>query len=194
MGSALTPVYVCKKIYLDNFKEEQYKRLAMQEVCLLKNLHHPNIVRYVNSMIEKRILYLILEYCEEGDLSQHISFCLEKKERFPEVLIAYWSLQMLTALEFLHENKIMHRDIKAKNIFLTSKGVIKLGDFGVSRVMKPQEEIALTYAGTHTNISPEILQKKKYNYKTDVWSLGRAASKRRHFDVPALRAENPVQG
>lgn len=144
----------------------------MQEVCLLKNLHHPNIVRYVHSMIENRILYLILEYCEEGDLGQHINFCIEKNEQFPEVLIAYWSLQMLMALEFLHENKIMHRDIKAKNIFLTSKGVIKLGDFGVSRVMKPQEEAALTYTGTYTNISPEILQNKKYNYKTDIWSLG----------------------
>jgi NIMA (never in mitosis gene a)-related kinase len=144
----------------------------MQEVCLLKNINHPNIVRYVHSMIENRILYLILEYCEEGDLGQHINFCIEKRERFPEELIAYWSLQILTALEFLHDNKIMHRDIKAKNVFLTSKCVIKLGDFGVSRVMKPQEEIAQTYAGTYTNISPEILLNKKHNFKTDIWSLG----------------------
>ena len=144
----------------------------MQEVILLKNLKHPNIVGYINSMIENRILFLILEYCEEGDLDQHIKFCIENREHFPEELIAYWALQILTALEFIHENKVMHRDIKAKNIFLTSKGIIKLGDFGVSRVMKPNEDIAQTYAGTCTNISPEILKNKKHNYKTDIWSLG----------------------
>ena len=144
----------------------------MQEVCLLKNIKHPNIVKYINSTIENRILYLVLEYCQEGDLSQHIEFCIQQRVHFPEQLIAYWSLQILSALDYLHKKNIMHRDIKAKNVFLTDDGNIKLGDFGVSRIMKPDEKVAQTCTGTYLNISPEILKDKKHNFKTDVWSLG----------------------
>jgi NIMA (never in mitosis gene a)-related kinase len=123
-------------------------------------------------MIENRIFYLILEYCEQGDLDNHISFCLKNEENFPEVLIAFWSLQILKAIRFLHSQAIVHRDIKAKNVFLTKEGNIKLGDFGVSRVMKPEEKVASTYTGTVTNISPEILRDRKHDYKTDIWSMG----------------------
>ena len=123
-------------------------------------------------MVENRIFYLILEYCEKGDLDAHIKRSIEHRERFPEELLAYWSLQILSTIDYLHKNGIMHRDIKAKNVFLTKDANIKLGDFGVSRVMKPEEEVANTYTGTVTNISPEILRNQNYDYKTDIWSTG----------------------
>ena len=124
-------------------------------------------------MIEHGILYLLLEYCEEGDLEHHIQLSKDFKERFPEELLLYWFLQILNALKFLHRRKIMHRDIKAKNIFLNKDGIIKLGDFGNSKLLISEDDQAETYTGTKVNMAPEILKSEKYDYKTDIWSLGR---------------------
>lgn len=135
-------------------------------------MKHPNIVQSYESMIEHGILYILLEYCEEMDLEHHIKLSIECRERFPEELLVYWFLQILNALKFLHSRKIMHRDIKAKNIFLKAKGTIKLGDFGNSKLLISEDDQAETYTGTKVNMAPEILKSEKYDYKTDIWSLG----------------------
>ena len=76
------------------------------------------------------------------------------------------------ALKHVHDRKILHRDIKTQNIFLTSKGEVKLGDFGISRVLKNTQDCAKTAIGTPYYLSPEICQEQPYNQKSDIWSLG----------------------
>ena len=76
------------------------------------------------------------------------------------------------ALEYVHSRKVLHRDIKTQNVFLTGANTIKLGDFGISKVLESTTSVAMTVVGTPYYMSPEICQSKPYNYTSDVWSLG----------------------
>lgn len=75
-------------------------------------------------------------------------------------------------LEYIHGRKILHRDIKLTNIFLTGNNTVKLGDFGISRVLESTHDSAQTVVGTPYYMSPEVCESKPYTYKSDVWSLG----------------------
>lgn len=83
-----------------------------------------------------------------------------------------WFLQIVFALKFIHSKKILHRDLKTSNLFLSSSGVVKIGDFGISRVLHGTLESAQTIVGTPYYMSPEVCQNKPYSFKSDVWSLG----------------------
>ncbi len=83
-----------------------------------------------------------------------------------------WFLQICMALEYVHGRKILHRDLKSQNIFLTANNTIKLGDFGISKVLENTCDQALTVQGTPYYMSPEICQSKPYTYTSDVWALG----------------------
>ena len=122
--------------------------MRAEQAELLKQLRHPHIVEYVDSYIEDGFFIIVMEYCEEGDLAYHIKKRREQKEYFNEDLIKNWFLQILFALFFIHEKKILHRDIKASNIFLTSLGTVKLGDFGISKILEGTMENADTVIGT----------------------------------------------
>lgn len=91
---------------------------------------------------------------------------------FPEHQIVMWLVQMALAMNYVHDKKILHRDLKTQNIFLTSKGDIKIGDFGIARVLQHTYDCANTAIGTPYYLSPEICQEKPYNQKSDIWSLG----------------------
>lgn len=90
----------------------------------------------------------------------------------PESQIIALSLQISLAIKHIHDRKILHRDLKCANIFLTKKGIVKLGDFGIAKVLRSTGDMAVTQIGTPYFMSPEILDNKKYNSKTDIWSLG----------------------
>jgi NIMA (never in mitosis gene a)-related kinase len=81
-------------------------------------------------------------------------------------------VQICFAVKYLHDKKILHRDLKLSNIFISSNGDIKLGDFGIAKVLSNTDEFTKTIVGTPYYLSPEICQKKPYNYKSDIWSLG----------------------
>ena len=83
-----------------------------------------------------------------------------------------WFVQICLALQYIHSRKVLHRDIKSSNIFLTGNNTVKLGDFGISRVLTNSVQAANTVVGTPYYMSPEICQNKPYNFKSDVWSLG----------------------
>lgn len=120
----------------------------MKEAELLKQLKHPHIVEYIDSFIEDGFFIIVMEYCEEGDLAYHIKKMREKKQHFTEELVLNWFLQIVFALGYVHSKKILHRDIKASNIFLTSHGFVKLGDFGISKILEGTMEAADTVIGT----------------------------------------------
>lgn len=163
--------WVSKKISLSKLKEDQ-QISALQEANLLKSLDNPHIVKYKDSYIEKGNLIIIMENCEEGDLQKHIKICKKKKQKFPEELILNWFLQILFGLKYVHELKILHRDLKSSNMFLSSNGLVKIGDFGISKILDKTQENAETVVGTPYYLSPEICQNIPYDYKSDVWSLG----------------------
>ncbi|XP_016069066.1 PREDICTED: serine/threonine-protein kinase Nek5 [Miniopterus natalensis] len=149
----------------------QEKEASKKEVILLAKMKHPNIVTFFNSFQENNRLFIVMEYCDGGDLMKRIS--RQRGVLFSEDQILSWFVQISLGLKYIHDRKILHRDIKTQNIFLSKNGMVaKLGDFGIARVLNNSMELAQTYVGTPYYLSPEICQNKPYNNKTDIWSLG----------------------
>ncbi|XP_004844184.1 serine/threonine-protein kinase Nek5 isoform X3 [Heterocephalus glaber] len=147
------------------------KEASEKEVILLAKMKHPNIVTFFSSFEENNRLFIVMEYCDGGDLMKRIH--RQQGVLFGEDQILAWFVQISLGLKYIHDRKILHRDVKAQNIFLCKNGMIaKLGDFGVARVLNNSMELARTCIGTPYYLSPEICQNQPYNNKTDVWSLG----------------------
>ncbi|XP_015442575.1 serine/threonine-protein kinase Nek5 isoform X2 [Pteropus alecto] len=149
----------------------QEKEASKKEVILLAKMKHPNIVTFFSSFQENNRLFIVMEYCDGGDLMKRIS--RQRGVLFSEDQILSWFVQISLGLKHIHDRKILHRDIKAQNIFLSKNGMVaKLGDFGIARVLNNSMELAQTCVGTPYYLSPEICQNKPYNNKSDIWSLG----------------------
>jgi len=164
-------VFVSKRISLHSLNETE-KKNALQEANLLRDLKHPFIVQYVDSFIEDSALVIIMEYCSEGDLSSHIKKKKAKGERFSEEVVVSWMSQIVLALKYLHSCKILHRDLKSSNLMMTAEGSLKIGDFGIAKVLEGSLEHAQTIIGTPYYMSPELMENKPYSFKSDVWSVG----------------------
>jgi NIMA (never in mitosis gene a)-related kinase 1/4/5 len=106
-----------------------------------------------------------------GDLETMIGEHKPAKYMSEGKILNYFT-QIILALKHVHDKKILHRDLKGSNVFLTSKGFVKLGDFGVAKALEKTKDMAATVVGTPYYLSPEIVQAQPYDYKTDVWSLG----------------------
>ncbi|NXK03382.1 NEK1 kinase, partial [Herpetotheres cachinnans] len=161
--------YVIKEINISKMSNKEREE-SRREVAVLANMKHPNIVLYRESFEENGCLYIVMDYCEGGDLFKKIN--AQKGILFSEDQILDWFVQICLALKHVHDRKILHRDIKSQNIFLTKDGTIQLGDFGIARVLNSTAELARTCIGTPYYLSPEICQNKPYNNKSDIWALG----------------------
>ncbi|XP_060739306.1 serine/threonine-protein kinase Nek1 isoform X3 [Tachysurus vachellii] len=160
--------YVIKEIGISKMSNKE-RQESRKEVAVLANMSHPNIVQYKESFEESGCLYIVMDYCEGGDLFKKIN---SQKGPFPEEQILDWFVQICLALKHVHDRKILHRDIKSQNIFLTKDGTVQLGDFGIARVLNSTVELARTCIGTPYYLSPEICENKPYNNKSDIWALG----------------------
>eukprot|EP00899_Mesostigma_viride_P027352 jgi/Mesvir1/7801/Mv11743-RA.1 len=145
------------------------KDSALLEAQLLSRLRHPNIVSCVESFIAGGKLCIVMDWCERGDLSEYLNkqTTLLKEDRVLDLFA-----QLCLGLKHVHDRKILHRDLKTQNVFLSNSGLAKLGDFGVSKVLHATMELAHTAVGTPYYLSPEICENRPYNNKSDVWSLG----------------------
>nr|XP_023492083.1 serine/threonine-protein kinase Nek1 isoform X6 [Equus caballus] len=161
--------YVIKEINISRMSNKEREE-SRREVAVLANMKHPNIVQYRESFEENGSLYIVMDYCEGGDLFKRIN--AQKGVLFQEDQILDWFVQICLALKHVHDRKILHRDIKSQNIFLTKDGTIQLGDFGIARVLNSTVELARTCIGTPYYLSPEICENKPYNNKSDIWALG----------------------
>ncbi|KAK3067390.1 Protein kinase of the Mitotic Exit Network [Teratosphaeriaceae sp. CCFEE 6253] len=138
--------------------------VIMQEIDLLKNLNHRNIVKYHGFVKSVENLYIILEYCENGSLH---SIC-KNFGKFPENLVSLYTAQVLQGLLFLHEQGVIHRDIKGANILTTKEGLVKLADFGVATKQADGSSVV----GTPYWMAPEVIELSGASTASDIWSLG----------------------
>jgi len=155
-------------------KERNKLRNAIIEAQLLGKCKHPNIIK-IKQVYKKRddgniSINIVTEYANDGDLCKK----LEENECYDEEILLFWLMQICFGLSYLHKKDILHRDIKPQNIFLNKNGLIKIGDLGFSKLIKNKTEWVKkqTYLGTKKYMSPEMKQKKEYNSKTDIYSLG----------------------
>ncbi|CAM1500562.1 Fc.00g097240.m01.CDS01 [Cosmosporella sp. VM-42] len=144
-------------------------RMIESEIDLLKNLHHDNIVKYIGFVKSVDCLNIILEYCENGSLH---SIC-KAYGKFPENLVGVYMTQVLLGLQYLHDQGVIHRDIKGANILTTKDGTVKLADFGVSTsTLAGGQDKEAQVVGTPYWMAPEIIQLSGASSASDIWSVG----------------------
>lgn len=144
---------------------------AVNEIRLLASMHHHNVVRYCEAFVEREKLYIVLEFAKYGDLSGVIKKQTERRQYFSEKQVLAFFVQLCQALRYLHRHNILHRDLKPQNVFVGDDGRLKLGDFGCSKLLD-RVMLARTQVGTPYYMSPEIWKSRRYDDKSDVWSLG----------------------
>ncbi|KAJ4745879.1 Mitogen-activated protein kinase kinase kinase NPK1 [Rhynchospora pubera] len=151
-------------------KAQAHIRELEEEVKLLKNLSHPNIVRYLGTVREENTLNILLEFVPGGSISSLLS----KFGSFPEPVIRMYTKQLLQGLEYLHQYKIIHRDIKGANILVDNKGCIKLADFGASKQVAKLATMtaAKSMKGTPYWMAPEVIVQSGHSFSADIWSVG----------------------
>ncbi|KNB41643.1 serine/threonine-protein kinase [Blastocystis sp. subtype 4] len=141
----------------------------IKEISILKSCKSEYIVRYYGSYYKNNDLWIVMEYCGAGSLSD-----LMMKGRFSlkEEEIRYVVSQMLLGIAYLHQQRKIHRDIKAGNVLLTESGIAKLADFGVSVQLDSTLAKRKTVIGTPFWMAPEVIQEMDYDSRADIWSLG----------------------
>jgi len=160
-----------KVINKNNIKTLEDKELVKIEIDILKLCHHQNIVRLLDHLENLDYIYIIIEYIEGGTLGQYIK---KNNFNFTEQQASNIIYQIAQGVKYLHSYGIVHRDLKPDNILITQPndlGVIKIMDFGLSRILSPQEKLVDGF-GTLSYVAPEVLLRAPYNKEVDIWSLG----------------------
>lgn len=188
-------VCIMKQIGLSRLSKREV-RLVRQEAKLLATLRHPHIVSHLESFIwSSDRLCIVMEYCSGGDVEKWLERRRRRRLGVPTLdTVARLVAQTCMALEHVHSKRVVHRDVKCSNLFLSVDSLgyemIKLGDFGISRVLHSSGELCATSIGTPCYMAPELLEERPYDYKVDVWSAGcvlyELASLKRAFEASSM--------
>lgn len=151
-----------------NLNRSRAKQKLMIEIRLHKTLFHNNIVKFEHVFEDGENVYILLELCTNQTMSELI----KRRRRLSEFEVRCYIVQIVEALKYLHGNRIIHRDLKLGNMFLSEKMEIKLGDFGLAAKLEFDGEKKRTVCGTPNYLAPEVLEGKGHSYEVDLWSLG----------------------
>ena len=163
--------YAMKQVKISSLSQKEREN-AVNEIRILASLQHPNIVGYYEAFYESttKTMNIVMEFADDGDLDGKLKQCIKSHRIFDESQMWSWIIQLLEGLKYLHDNKIIHRDLKCANLFLMKNGLLKIGDLNVSKLNK--QKYAQTQTGTPYYCAPEIWEDKPYDYKCDIWSVG----------------------
>ena len=184
-------VVVAKQVATEGLGPSELEKVE-SEVRILQRFSHANVVSYFCCFLHEETLSIVMEYCDGGTLAEAISAHAERSEHFATALVATWAKQLGGAVQHVHAHRVLHRDIKTANVFLTAQRQIKLGDFGISRVMGTHTNLAETVCGTPYYLSPELVMGQPYNQPADAWAIGvilyELITLKRPFTAPNIAA------
>ncbi|KAJ0411259.1 hypothetical protein ATCC90586_004175 [Pythium insidiosum] len=176
-----------KQIALQDMDRDELASIE-SEISLLRKLHHENIVKYYDTIKTRTHLYIVLEYMENGSLAQF----MKKFGSFSETLVAMYIAQVLRGLAYLHEQGVLHRDVKGANILTTKEGLVKLADFGVA-VKLNETQKSNSVVGSPYWMAPEVIEMSGWSFASDIWSVGCTiiellTTKPPYFDLSPMQA------
>lgn len=151
--------------------DEIARASALREAEHMLRVQHAAVVGCRECFVDGDELCIVMEYCEGGDLRLRIKLARMGGSLFAEEQVLMWLAQLALALHHVHERGLLHRDLKTENVFISSAGLLKLGDFGIARGLGASE-LAATVVGTPYYMSPELFRGQPYAHEADVWALG----------------------
>jgi serine/threonine protein kinase len=160
--------FALKILKKENVEKRKQEDKVLVERNILKDIKHPFIISFRGSFQNLKKLYFVLEYCPGGELFNLIS----KRKKFNEEQAMFYAAQMVLALEHLHLNDVIYRDLKPENVLIDRQGYIRITDFGLSRYDRLGTNDAKSICGTPEYLAPEIILKLGYGKAVDWWTLG----------------------
>ena len=161
--------YALKKIYV--LRQKKYDNLGtLTELHILYHNKCPFLLQLIDCHYSYYDLNIITKFCVKGDLGKEIETRFKTLNYFLEDDIWKIFIQICYGIHYLHKNNIIHRDLKTANIFLEKDNNIRIGDFGISKILK--QDLTNTSMGTPLYLSPEVINRENYGLKTDLWALG----------------------